>query len=74
MSASEHATRTLGVLIKPVRTSSRKGSGSLAGYAQWPRGAYTEVTDNGLEATARINYRTVIERREKDGNDLAPVY
>ena len=39
--------------ITTVRTSSRKGSGSLAGYAQSPRGASTGATGNGLEANAR---------------------
>ena len=39
--------------IKTVRTSSRKGSGSLAGYAQSPRSASTGATGNGLEANTR---------------------
>ena len=39
--------------ITTVRTSSRKGSGSLAGYAQSPRGASTGATGNGLEVNAR---------------------
>ena len=61
-------------LITPVRTNSRKGRGSLASYAQSPHGAYTEATGNRLEASARINYRTVVDRRETDGGELAPVY
>ena len=39
--------------ITTVRTSSRKGSGSLAGYAQSPRVSSTGATGNGLEANAR---------------------
>ena len=52
VSAREHPARTRGALIKPVRTNSRKGSGSMAGYAQSPRVAHTEATGNGLEASA----------------------
>ena len=74
MSAREHATRTCGALIKPVRRNWGKGSGSLAGYEQSPRSAYTEVFDNGLEASTRINYQTVVDRFERDGGELAPVY
>ena len=70
MSAREHATRTRGALTKPVRTNSRKGSGPLADYAQSPRGAYTEATSNRLEVGARIDYRTVVDRRERDGESL----
>ena len=50
------------------------GSGSLAGYAHSPRSAYTEATGTGLEASARIKYRTVVDRRERDGGERAPVY
>ena len=39
--------------ITTVRTSSLKGSGSLAGYVQSPRGASTGATGNGLKANAR---------------------
>ena len=39
--------------ITTVRTSSRKGSGSLAGYAQSPRGASSGATGNELEANTR---------------------
>ena len=61
MSAREHATRTHGVVIKPVRTKSRKGSGSLAGCAQSPRGSYSGATGNELEASPGISYRAVEE-------------
>ena len=74
MPAREHATRKLRALIKPVRASSRKGSDSLPGYGQSPRGACTEATGNGLEACVRINCRTVVDRRKRDGGELAPVY
>ena len=40
--------------IITVRTNSRKGSGSLAGCAQSPRGASTGATGNGLEANTRL--------------------
>ena len=74
VSAREHATRTRGALFRLVRTNSGKGSGSLAGYAQSPRDAYTEVTGNGLEANARLYYRTVVDRRERGGGELASLY
>ena len=31
-----------------------------------------EATGDGLEASARINYRTVVDRRDRDGGELAP--
>ena len=73
VSAREHATRMCEALIKPVRTNSRKESGSLAFHAHSPRGAYTEAIGNGLQASAQMNCRTVVDRRERDGGELSPV-
>ena len=46
----EGARRATRRAITTVRTSSRKGSGSLAGYEQSPRGASTGAAGNGLDA------------------------
>lgn len=61
VSPREHATQTHRELINPVRTNSRKGSGSLSGNAQSLGDAYTEATGNRLEDSARINYRVVVD-------------
>ena len=49
----EGARSATGRAITTVRTSSRKESGSLVGYAQSPRGASMGATGNGLEANTR---------------------
>ena len=62
-----HAARA-----QPNGTSSRKGSGTVAGHAQLPRGAGSGATGDGLEASALVLTETVVVRRERDGGELAP--
>ena len=52
MSPREHETRTRGVQTNPYGRARENGMAHVAGYAQSLRGAYTEATGNGLEASA----------------------
>ena len=57
-----------------IRTSSRNGRAHVVGHAQSFQGAGSETTGDRLEASARVNYRTVVDKRKRDGGELVPVY